>query len=150
EAVVQVAGSALRMKASVLRDELRPGSPLQLLLLRYTRAFIALISQSVICSQQHTVERRLARWLLMMHDYVESDELRLTQELIASMLGSRRAGVTEAMRTMRDEGLIKNSRGLVRILNRAGLESASCECYAVIREEFERLHNSQLSPKKST
>lgn len=149
EALVQVAGTALRMKASVLRHELRQGSPLQILLLRYTRTFIALISQSVICSQQHTVGQRLARWLLMIHDYVDSDKLLLTQELIAGMLGSRRAGVTDAMRAMREEGLIKNSRGLVTILDRAGLESTSCECYGVIREEFDRLHNSQFSEKKS-
>ena len=148
QAVVQVAGTALRMRASVLRDELRLGSPLQLLLLRFTRAFLALVTQSVVCGQHHTVDQRLARWLLMMHDYVDSNELELTHELIASMMGVRRAGVTEAAGKLKSTGLIKSSRGRITILDRQGLEARVCECYAIIREEFDRLHAGQISAKE--
>lgn len=147
-AVVQVAGTALRMRASALREELRLGSPLQMLLLRYTRAFLALITQSVVCGQHHTVEQRFARWLLMMHDYVGSNELQLTHELIAGMMGVRRAGVTEAAGRLKAEGLIKSARGRITILDRQGLEAAACECYAIIREEFDRLHARQISAKE--
>lgn len=138
-AVVQLAGTALKLKASILRDELRVGSPLQLLLLRYTRAFIALMSQSVACSQHHKLEERFARWLLMMHDYADSNTLKLTHEMVASMIGTRRAGVTVAALALREQGLIDASRGQVTILDRKGLEAASCECYSLIRAEFARL-----------
>lgn len=148
QAVVQAAGAALRMRASVLREELRLGSPLQLLLLRYTRAFLSLITQSVVCGQHHTVGQRLARWLLMMHDFVGSDELRLTHELVACMMGVRRAGVTGAAGGLKGAGLIKSSRGRITILDRRGLEAEACECYAIIREEFDRLHARQISAKE--
>ena len=144
QAVVQLAGTAMRMKASVLTSELKIGSPLQMRLLRYTRSFIALVSQSVACSQHHLLEQRFARWLLMMRDHSDSDTLKLTHEMIASMIGTRRAGVTMAALALRDRGLIEHSRGLVTILDRPGLESASCECYEIIRSEFEQLHSSQL------
>ena len=140
QAVVQLAGSAMRMKASVLRDELQVGSPLQLLLLRYTKSFLALVTQSVACSQHHSLERRFARWLLMMHDYSESDTLRLTHEMIAGMIGTRRAGVTMAALALKDRNLIDTARGQVRILDRTGLEATACECYAIIRKEFSNLH----------
>jgi CRP-like cAMP-binding protein len=149
EAVVQIAGSAMKMKASVLREQLRLGSPLQLLLLRYTRAFLHLVSQSIVCSQNHTISERFARWLLMMHDYSESDKLKVTQELIADMLGSRRAGVTAAAGMLRAAGVITTSRGHVIILNRPGLERIACECYGIIRDEFERLNSSQQPASKS-
>lgn len=149
QAVVQVAGTALRMRPSVLREELHLGSPLQLLLLRYTQSFLALVTQSVVCSQHHTVNQRLARWLLMMHDYVESNELQLTHELIAGMMGVRRAGVSTAVGGLKGAGLIKTSRGRITILDRRGLEACSCECYAIIREEFNSLHAGQISAKES-
>ena len=143
EAVVQLAGTAMKMKAAVLREELRVGSPLQLLLLRYTRSFIALISQSVGCSQHHSLEKRFARWLLMMHDYSDSNTLKLTHEMVASMIGTRRAGVTMAALALKEKNLVDTGRGWVTILNRAGLEEAACECYGIIREEFSSLHDSQ-------
>ena len=143
QAVVQLAGSALKMKASVLRQELQVGSPLQMLLLRYTRSFLALVSQSIGCSQHHTLEQRFARWLLMMHDYSDSNTLKLTHEMVASMIGTRRAGVTLAALGLRDRDLIAAGRGKVTILDRSGLEAVACECYAIIRDEFSSLHYSQ-------
>jgi CRP-like cAMP-binding protein len=133
----------MKMKASVLREELRVGSPLQLLLLRYTRSFIALISQSVGCSQHHSLEQRFARWLLMMHDYSDSDTLRLTHEMVASMIGTRRAGVTVAALALKERNLIDTGRGWVKLIDRAGLEAIACECYAIVRDEFLNLHESQ-------
>jgi CRP-like cAMP-binding protein len=146
QAVVQLAGSALKMEASVLRDELRVGSPLQLLLLRYTRSFLALVTQSVACSQHHTLEQRFARWLLMMHDYSDSNTLRLTHEMIAGMIGTRRAGVTLAALALKERSLIATGRRQVTILNRRGLEAMACECYSIIRNEFSKLHASQRAP----
>ena len=148
-ALVQVEGNALRIKAHALREELRLGSPLQLLLLRYTQSFIALISQSIVCSQHHSIEQRYARWLLMISDYVGPGKLRLTQELIANMIGSRRAGITKVALTLRKAGVISYVRGYLTIKDRKALEASACECYGVIREEFERLHTSQLFARKS-
>ena len=148
-ALVQLSGTAMRMKASVLRDELHSGSPLQLLLLHYTRAFIALISQSVACSQHHPLEQRLARWLLIMRDYAESDELTLTQEMIAAMIGSRRAGISVAAAALANENLVRTSRGQITILDRAGLEKATCECYRIIRDEFERLYSDESQERSA-
>jgi hypothetical protein len=128
------------MRASVLREDLRLGSP---------RAFLTLVTQSVVCGQHHTVVQRLARWLLMMHDHVESDELQLTHELIAAIMGVRRAGVTTAAGALKKAGLIKASRERVTILDCRGLEANVCECYAIIREEFDRLHANQISSKES-
>ena len=149
-ALVQLAGTALKMKASVLRDEIKVGSPLQLLLLRYTRSFIALMSQSVVCSQHHALDQRFARWLLMMHDYSESNTLDLTHEMVAGMIGTRRAGVTVAALALREKGLVSAVRGHITILDRPGLEAAACECYSIIREEFSRLHNSQAPEQPSS
>jgi CRP-like cAMP-binding protein len=140
-ALVQMSGTALKLKSSTLREELRIGSTLQILLLRYTRAFIALMSQSVACSQHHKLDERFARWLLMMRDYSDSDTLKLTHEMVASMIGTRRAGVTLAALALREKGLIAATRGQVTILDRQGLEAASCECYRIIREEFQRLYD---------
>ena len=145
QALVQMAGSAMRMRAAVLRDELKMGSPLQMLLLRYTRSFLLLISQSVACSQHHSLEQRYARWLLMMHNYSESNRLRLTHEMISSMIGTRRAGVTVASLALKERNLIDAGRGWVQILDRQGLEATACECYEIIQDEFTRLHNSQLA-----
>ena len=139
KALVQIAGGAMRMKTSDLRKELRFGSPLQRLLLRYTQALLAVISQSVGCSQHHSVAQRLARWLLTMHHYAESNEFEMKQEFIAAMLGSRRVGVTEAAGELQKVGLISYSRARIRILDEAGLKKQSCECYRFIRQQFDAL-----------
>jgi CRP-like cAMP-binding protein len=149
EAVVQLSGSAMKMKASILREELRVGSPLQLLLLRYTRSFLLLVTQSVACSQHHSLEQRFARWLLMMHDYSDSNLLKLTHEMVASMIGTRRAGVTVASLALKERGLIDAGRGWVKILDRQRLEATACECYPTIRHEFSRLHDSQHATSPS-
>lgn len=142
-AIVQLAGTAMRMKASVLREEIRVGSSLQLMLLRYTRAFLALMSQSVVCSQHHPLDQRFARWLLMMLDYSDSDTLNLTHEMVAGMIGTRRAGVTVAALALREKGLVSAARGRITVLDREGLETAACECYSIIRDEFSRLQTTQ-------
>ena len=139
KAIVQISGSAMRMKTNDLRKELRFGSPLQRLLLRYTQALLAVISQSVACSQHHTVAQRLARWLLTMHDHAESNEFEMSHKSIAAMLGARREGVTEAAAKLQAAKLITYSRGRIRILNEAGLKKKSCECYRFIRQQFDGL-----------
>jgi CRP-like cAMP-binding protein len=139
KAVVQIAGGAMRMKTDDLRKELRFGSPLQRLLLRYTQALLAVISQSVGCSQHHTVAQRLARWLLTLHDYAASNEFEMSQESIAAMLGARRVGVSEAAGKLQASGLISYRRGRIRILDEAGLKKNSCECYRFIRKQFDGL-----------
>jgi CRP-like cAMP-binding protein len=139
KAIVQISGCAMRMKTSDLRKELRFGSPLQRLLLRYTQALLAVISQSVACSQHHTVAQRLARWLLTMHDHAESNEFEMSHKSIAAMLGARREGVSEAAAKLQAAKLITYSRGRIRILNEAGLKKRSCECYRFIRQQFDGL-----------
>jgi CRP-like cAMP-binding protein len=138
-AVVQVGGDAFKMHAPVIQEEFRRGGPCQMLLLRYTQALITQISQTAVCNRLHTVEQRLCRWLLLTHDRVDSAELRLTQEFIANMLGGRRESVTKAARHLQAAGLIRYVRGHITILNRQGLEAASCECYQVVKNEFDRL-----------
>jgi CRP-like cAMP-binding protein len=139
KAIVQIAGDAMRMKSKDLRKELRFGSPLQHLLLRYTQVLLAVISQSVGCSQHHSVAQRLARWMLTLHDYAESNEFVMSQESIAAMLGARRAGVTTAAGELKAEGSIAYSRGRIRILDEEGLKKKSCECYGFIRTQFDSL-----------
>jgi CRP-like cAMP-binding protein len=139
KAIVQISGSAMRMKTSDLRKELRFGSPLQRLLLRYTQALLAIISQSVACSQHHTVAQRLARWLLTMHDHAESNEFEMPHISIAAMLGARREGVTEAAGKLQADGLITYQRARIRILDEAGLKKKSCECYRFIRRQLDGL-----------
>jgi CRP-like cAMP-binding protein len=138
-AQVQIAGSALRLKASALQKEFKGSEQLRSLLLRYLHAFITQISQSVACNRMHKLEDRLARWLLTCQDRLASDELQLTQEFIAEMLGVRRAGVSVAATQLQERGLIKHKRGHIQILDRSGLEAVSCECYATVRREYERL-----------
>jgi CRP-like cAMP-binding protein len=132
-------GSAMRMKTSDLRKELRFGSPLQRLLLRYTQALLAVISQSVACSQHHEVTPRLARWLLTMHDHADSDQFEMSHKSIASLLGVRREGVTEAAGKLQAAGLITYSRARIRVLDEAGLKKKSCECYRFMKRQFESL-----------
>jgi CRP-like cAMP-binding protein len=138
-AIVQVAGGAFRMNAKFLQAEFAGGGALQRLLLLYTQALITQISQTAVCNRLHLVEQRLCRWLLLSHDCVKSDELSMTQEFIATMLGGRRESVTVAAGRLQDAGLIHYSRGNIRILSRAGLESNVCECYRVVRDELDRL-----------
>jgi len=138
-AVVQSAGAAIRMKAKVLQDEFALGGKFQYLLLRYTQALITQISQTAVCNRLHSVEQQLCRWLLLSHDRVKSDELIMTQELIADMLGVRREGVTVAAGRLQDEGAISYVRGHIKILNRQRLEETVCECYRVVKDEFDRL-----------
>ena len=138
-AVVQSAGRALRMKAKVLKDEFSKGGMFQRLLLRYTQALITQISQTAVCNRLHTVEQQLCRWLLLSHDRVPANELIMTQELIADMLGVRREGVTVAAGRLQDEGAISYVRGHIKILDRPKLERTVCECYRVVKDEFDRL-----------
>ena len=138
-AVVQSAGGALRMKAKILKDEFALGGKFQQLLLRYTQALITQISQTAVCNRLHSVEQQLSRWLLLSHDRLNTDELIMTQELIADMLGVRREGVTVAAGRLQDAGAISYVRGRIQILDRQKLEEAVCECYRVVKDEFKRL-----------
>ncbi|MDQ3820594.1 MAG: Crp/Fnr family transcriptional regulator [Acidobacteriota bacterium] len=138
-AVVQSAGEALRLKAKALQAEFALGSKFQHLLLRYTQALITQISQTAVCNRLHSVEQQLSRWLLLSHDRVEADELIMTQELIAAMLGVRREGVTVAAGRLQDAGAISYIRGHIQILDRQKLEAIACECYQVVKDEFDRL-----------
>lgn len=140
KAIVQLAGSAFMMESKKLRKEIRVGSALQRLLLDYTRTFLAVISQSVACSQHHTVEQRLARWLLTMNDYAHMREIQMVHDSIASMLGVRRVSVTDAAQSLQVAGLISYQRGHIRVLDKAGLAKKSCECYRFIREQYQSLH----------
>ena len=140
KAIVQLPGGAMRMKSKDLRKEVRFGSPLQRLLLGYTRTFLAVISQSVACSQHHNVEQRLARWFLTMSDYAGSGEFLMVQESIGAMLGVRRVGITEGAHRLQAAALIGYRRGRVRVLDKAGLEKKSCECYRFIRKQYAGLH----------
>jgi CRP-like cAMP-binding protein len=145
EAVVQLPGEGFRMRADVLRREFRQCGPLQDLLLRYTQAFIMQVAQNAACNRAHHIEGQIAKWLLMCQDRAHSPELELTQEFIAMMLGIRRPGVTETAGLLRSKGLIDYVRGSVTVVDRRGLEGLSCECYFMVKKEFERLigHNGQ-------
>jgi CRP-like cAMP-binding protein len=138
-AVVQSAGGAVRMKAKLLQNEFALGGRFQQLLLRYTQALITQISQTAVCNRLHSVEQQLCRWLLLSHDRVNVDELIMTQELIADMLGVRREGVTVAAGRLQDAGAISYVRGHIKILEREKLERTVCECYMVVKNEFDRL-----------
>ena len=138
-AVVQSAGRAFRMRAKVLQDEFARGGAFQRLLLRYTQALLTQMSQTAVCNRLHEIEQQLCRWLLLSHDRLDSDELVMTQELIANMLGVRREGVTAAAGRLQEQGLISYVRGRIRILDRHGLETAVCECYRVVKDEYDRL-----------
>ena len=139
EYVVQVAGSAIKIEARVLREEFERNKELRHVLLRYTQALIAQISQTAACNGLHVLEQRLACWLLKVQERVDSDELKLTQEFISYMLGVRRAGVTQAAQKLQESGLISYRRGHVQILDQPGLEAVSCECFKTVRSEYERL-----------
>jgi CRP-like cAMP-binding protein len=138
-AVVQSAGYGYRLKAQLLKDEFGRFGPFLRLLLRYTQALITQMAQTAVCNRHHSVDQQLCRWLLLSLDRLASSELSMTQELIANMLGVRREGVTEAAGKLQDAGLIHYRRGRITVLNRPRLEARSCECYQVVKTEFDRL-----------
>ncbi|MCA1564898.1 MAG: Crp/Fnr family transcriptional regulator [Acidobacteria bacterium] len=139
EAVVQLPGEGYRMHADVLRAEFKRGEHLQDLLLRYTQALIIQLAQTAACNRAHPIDGRLARWLLMCQDRAQASELQLTHEFIAIMLGTRRAGVSEAAAKLQDDSVIRYRRGHVNLLDRRKLEAYSCECYEIVKKEFDRL-----------
>jgi len=138
-AIVQTAGHGYRLKARLLMEEFNRGGVMQHLLLRYTQALITQVSQTAVCNRHHAVEQQLCRWLLLTLDRLPSNELTMTQELIASMLGVRREGITEAAGHLQQAGCIRYRRGHISVLDRSGLESRVCECYAVVKKEHDRL-----------
>ena len=138
-ATVQTGGSGYRLKGNILLEEFNRNGALQKLLLRYTQALITQISQTAVCNRHHSVEQQLCRWLLLTLDRVPTGELTMTQELIASMLGVRREGITETAGNLQREGLISYRRGHITVLDRSGLEKRTCECYTVVKKEFHRL-----------
>jgi len=140
-AVVQSAGYGYRLKAQLLKQEFNRAGPMLHLLLRYTQALITQTTQTAICNRHHSVEQQLCRWLLSSLDRLPSNSLTMTQELIANMLGVRREGVTEAAGKLQRAGLIRYSRGHIEVLDRPGLEKAACECYAAVKNEYDRLLN---------
>jgi CRP-like cAMP-binding protein len=138
-AVVQSAGTGLRLKAEILKEEFNQGGPVLRLLLRYTQALLTQMAQTAVCNRHHSLDQQLCRWLLLSLDRLQSNELVMTQELIANMLGVRREGVNEAALRLQSAGLIRYSRGRILVLNRAELEKRTCECYAVVKKEYDRL-----------
>lgn len=139
EYIVQVAGTAMKLEAAVLHDVFDRSKELRDLLLRYTQALIAQISQTTACNRLHVLEQRFARWLLEAQDRLETDKLLLTHEFLGDMLGVRRAGVTQAAQKLQEKGLIRYSRGCVHIIDKPGLEAAACECFKTVGDEYNRL-----------
>lgn len=138
-AVVQSEGSAYVLDQKILKAEFKRGGAFQHLLLKYTLAMLAQMAQTAVCNRHHSIDQQLCRWLLLSHDRLPGNELVMTQELIANMLGVRREGVTEAAGKLQRAGLIRYSRGHITVINRRGLENRVCECYQVVRDEFRRL-----------
>jgi CRP-like cAMP-binding protein len=138
-AVVQSAGRGFRLSAQDLKDEFNRAGPVLHLLLRYTQALITQMSQTAVCNRHHSLDQQLCRWLLLSLDRLHGNELRMTQELIANMLGVRREGVTDAALKLQASGLIRYARGHITVLDRPGLEQRTCECYAVVKKEYDRL-----------
>jgi CRP-like cAMP-binding protein len=138
-AVVQSAGFAYRLAGASMTDEFNRGGDMQHLLLRYTQALLTQMAQTAVCNRHHSIDQQLCRWLLLSLDRLPSNELKMTQELIANMLGVRREGVTEAAGNLQSAGLIRYSRGHITVLDRPRLEQRVCECYAVVKKEFDRL-----------
>ena len=138
-AVVQSAGWGFRLRAAVIKEEFARSMPVLHLLLRYTQALITQMAQTAVCNRHHSLDQQLCRWLLLSMDRLQGTELVMTQELIANMLGVRREGVTEAALRLQKAGLISYARGHIQILNRPGLEQRTCECYSVVKQEYDRL-----------
>jgi CRP-like cAMP-binding protein len=139
EAMVQIPDGAVRMKANIVRDEFKRGGALHDSLLRYVQMLLLQTSQIAACNRLHSIGERLARWLLMSHDRCMCDDLPFTQDFLAIMLGVRRAGVTEAALILQAEEYLSYRRGQVKILDRAGLEDFTCECYRIVKDEFDRI-----------
>jgi CRP-like cAMP-binding protein len=145
-AVVQASGDAYRLRAAILLDEFERNGPLQRLLLRYTQALLTQMSQTAVCNRHHSVEQQLCRWLLLTLDRQPDTELKITQELIANMLGVRREGVTVAAGKLQSNGYISYRRGHITVVRREGLEQDVCECYGVVKREFARLLPAAATP----
>ena len=137
-AVVQSAGQGFRLKAQLMKDEFKK-TPVLHLMLRYTQALITQMAQTAVCNRHHSLDQQLCRWLLLSLDRLQGNELVMTQELIANMLGVRREGVTEGALKLQKAGLISYARGRISVLDRQGLENRTCECYAVVKKEYDRL-----------
>ena len=144
-AVVQSAGGGFRLKAQLVKNEFGRAGPVMHLLLRYTQALITQMAQTAVCNRHHSLDQQLCRWLLLSLDRLRSNELVMTQELIANMLGVRREGVTEAALKLQTAGLIRYARGRISVLDRPGLEERTCECYAVVKKEYDRLLPDRLA-----
>jgi CRP-like cAMP-binding protein len=144
-AVVQSAGQGFRLKAKVMKEEFNRAGPVLHLLLRYTQALITQMAQTAVCNRHHTLDQQLCRWLLLSLDRLQGTRLVMTQELIANMLGVRREGVTEAALKLQHAGLISYARGHITVLDRKGLEKRSCECYLVVKKEYDRLLPNKLA-----
>jgi CRP-like cAMP-binding protein len=144
-AVVQSAGHGFRLRANIMKDEFNRAGPVLHLLLRYTQALITQMAQTAVCNRHHTLDQQLCRWLLLSLDRLAGNQLVMTQELIANMLGVRREGVTEGALKLQHAGLISYARGHITVLDRAGLETRSCECYSVVKKEYDRLLPNKLA-----
>ena len=138
-AVVQSGGRGFRLEANAMKNEFNRAGPVLHLLLRYTQALITQMAQTAVCNRHHTLDQQLCRWLLLSLDRLKGSDLVMTQELIANMLGVRREGVTESALKLQSSGLIRYSRGRIKVLDRGGLEQRTCECYAVVKKEYDRL-----------
>lgn len=137
--MVQSAGEGFRLKSQLMKNEFDRAGPVLHLLLRYTQALITQMAQTAVCNRHHSLDQQLCRWLLLSLDRLQGNELVMTQELIANMLGVRREGVTEAALNLQQAGLIRYARGRISVLNRPGLEERTCECYGVVKKEYDRL-----------
>jgi CRP-like cAMP-binding protein len=144
-AVVQSAGLGLRLRAQLMKDEFNRAGPVLHLLLRYTQALITQMAQTAACNRHHSLDQQLCRWLLLSLDRLPGNELAMTQELIANMLGVRREGVTEAALKLQEAGLISYARGHITVIDRVGIEKRTCECYAVVKREYDRLLPERLA-----
>jgi CRP-like cAMP-binding protein len=144
-AVVQSAGQGFRLSALAIKEEFNRSGPVMHLLLRYTQALITQMAQTAVCNRHHTLDQQLCRWLLLSLDRLQGSELVMTQELIANMLGVRREGVTEGALKLQQAGLIRYARGRISVLDRPGLEKRTCECYAVVKNEYDRLLPDRLA-----
>lgn len=138
-AVVQSAGEGLRLRGSAVKEAFARSGPVMHLLLRYTQALITQMAQTAVCNRHHSLDQQLCRWLLLSMDRLQGNELVMTQELIGNMLGVRREGVTESALKLQRDGLIRYARGRITVLDRPGLEQRTCECYAVVKKEYDRL-----------
>lgn len=139
QAIVEIAGDAYRLPGKIMTEEFFRARDLEQIMLLYTHALLTQIGQTAICNRHHTIEQQLCRWLLMLLDRLPSNEVRMTQELIAQMLGVRREGVTSVARKLRDEGIISYARGRIVVLDRPGLETRCCECYSVVKDEYDQM-----------